>query len=617
MVEALLHPLNIFLFGLGGSFLIPLLYRIAKPLPAVIFVLALAGIVAVSGACLWAVYHGQPVLESFTAGSAPPYSINLRVGPWEGVCAFSVNIVALLAAWHLWDRLRQNYAAQLLFLLLIMGVNGMVMTRDLFNLFVFLEIVSIATYGLLGFDGTPAALAAGFKYILATVLASTFFLLGTALLYHVTGTLNIDDMIVHRALIAGPIGTTALLLVLSCLIIELKPFPANGWGLDVYQSASSGVAALVSGAVSAGVFFALFKLLPLFENYLTLIAVSGGITFLFSNLAGLRQTNVQRMLGYSSIAQMGLLTLALALMRQPGAEASMPLVVGGLFVNHLLAKAGLFFLAGAVNRPQVDDWSALAGRPLIMLIFAILLVAIAGLPPFPGFWSKWELVVRVATAGQYAWIAVILIGSLLEIAYMFRWFKQATRAVEQGAIAVSPGRLLPAGLCAVFLCVSGYVAANLSGAASLWIFAPLGAGAFLCLFDWLPGRLKSMLMLILVLLAWHLDRWSGRGHQPPFRGASPFRRAGCRVGQLLSRGPAARLLSADGVAAPVHCGTPAYQDEPRILLQLGDDHALFLFFDCAGTQRPSLCAAVPVVLHCFGLLSSRRLRHGRRRQWND
>lgn len=500
MVEALLHPLNIFLFGLGGSFLIPLLYRIAKPLPAVIFVLALAGIVAVSGACLWAVYHGQPVLESFTAGSAPPYSINLRVGPWEGVCAFSVNIVALLAAWHLWDRLRQNYAAQLLFLLLIMGVNGMVMTRDLFNLFVFLEIVSIATYGLLGFDGTPAALAVGFKYILATVLASTFFLLGTALLYHVTGTLNIDDMIAHRALITGPIGTTALLLVLSCLIIELKPFPANGWGLDVYQSASSGVAALVSGAVSAGVFFALFKLLPLFESYLTLIAVSGGATFLFSNLAGLRQTDVQRMLGYSSIAQMGLLTLALALMRHLGADASMPLVVGGLFVNHLLAKAGLFFLAGAVNRPQVDDWSALAGRPLIMLIFAILLVAIAGLPPFPGFWSKWELVIRVAAAGHFGWIAVILIGSLLEIAYMFRWFKQATRAVEQGAIAVSPGRLLPAGLCAVFLCVSGHVGANLSGTASLWIFAPLVAGAFLYLFDWLPGRLKSMLMLILVLL---------------------------------------------------------------------------------------------------------------------
>ncbi|MBZ9655979.1 proton-conducting transporter transmembrane domain-containing protein [Phyllobacterium lublinensis] len=501
MVEALVQPLNIFLFGLGGSFLIPLLYRIASPLPSLAFVLALGGIALVSGACLWTVFHGQPMLESFTAGSTPPYSINLRVGPWEGVCAFSVNIVALLAAWHMWDRLRQSYAALLLFLLLVMGVNGMVMTRDLFNLFVFLEIVSIATYGLLGFDGTPAALAAGLEYILATVLASAFFLLGTTLLYHVTGTLNIDDMIAHRGLIAGPIGTTALFLVLSCLIVELKPFPANGWGLDVYDSASSGVAALVSGAVSAGVFFALFKLLPLFDSYLALIAVSGGATFLFSNLAGLRQSNAQRILGYSSIAQMGLMTLALALMRQLGADAAMPLVVGGLFVNHLLAKAGLFFLAGAVNRPQVDGWTAIAGRPLILVIFAVLLVAIAGLPPFPGFWSKWELVMRAAMAGQYAWIAVILAGSLFEIAYMFRWFKQATRAEpEQVAVRISPARMFPAGMCALLLFVSGYLAADLSGATSLWLWAPLGAAALLFLFDWLPGRVKSLSMLVLVLL---------------------------------------------------------------------------------------------------------------------
>lgn len=108
---------------------------------------------------------------------------------------------------------------------------------------------------------------------------------------------------------------------------------------------------------------------------------------------------------------------------------------------------------------------------------------------------------RVATAGQYAWIAVILVGSLFEVAYMFRWFKQATRAApEKASVDVPPGRLIPAGLCALLLCVCGYGAATLSGAASLWLFAPLGAGAFLCLLDWLPGRLKSSLMLILVVL---------------------------------------------------------------------------------------------------------------------
>ena len=125
------------------------------------------------------------------------------------------------------------------------------------------------------------------------------------------------------------------------------------------------IAALVSVGVSAGVFFALFKLLPLFENHLDIIALSGGVTFLFSNLIGLKQTNVQRMLGYSSIAQMGLLMLALALLQRLGATASLPLVVGGLFFNHLFAKAGLFWLAGAVERPRgrrlVGDRRASAG----------------------------------------------------------------------------------------------------------------------------------------------------------------------------------------------------------------------------------------------------------------
>ena len=238
---------------------------------------------------------------------------------WEGFFVFSVNIAALLGAWQLWPRLRASYAALLLYLILVMGINGMVMTRDLFNQFVFLEIVSIATYGLLGLERRPAALAASFKYVVATVLASSFFLLGAALVYYVAGTLNIDDLIAHRATITGPIGTTALLLLLSCLIIELKPYPANGWGLDVYETAPSGVAALVSVGVSAGVFFALFKLLPLFEHHLDLVALAGGVTFLFSNLIGLTQTNVQRMLGYSSIAQMGLLMLALALLHKLGA----------------------------------------------------------------------------------------------------------------------------------------------------------------------------------------------------------------------------------------------------------------------------------------------------------
>ena len=97
-------------------------------------------------------------------------------------------------------------------------------------------------------------MSATFKYLMATVLASTFFLIGTVLLYSVTGMLNIDDLIARKDTIVGPIGFAALMFLLGCLLIELKPFPANGWGLDVYETADTGVAALIAVGVTAGCF---------------------------------------------------------------------------------------------------------------------------------------------------------------------------------------------------------------------------------------------------------------------------------------------------------------------------------------------------------------------------
>lgn len=502
MVATLFHPLNIFLIGLGGGFAIPLLYRAGKTWLSVGFFLALGGITLVSGVALLALVKGGPSVEILTAGAQPPVSINLRFGLWEGFFAFSTNMVALLGALHLWDRLRGNYGALLLYLILVMGIDGMIMTRDLFNLFVFLEIVSVATYGLLGLERAPAALAAAFKYIMATVIASSLFLLGSLLIYHVTGTLNIDALIARRDAISGAVGGAALLLVLAGLVIELKPFPANGWGLDVYETAPSGIAAMVSVGVSAGVFFALFKLLPLFEGQLGILAFSGAVTFLFSNLVGLSQTKVQRLLGYSSVGQMGLLMMALAVLQELGAQASMPLVVGGLFVNHLLAKAGLFWLAGVLRQDEVERRTSLLGRPLLMGLLVLFMVAIAGLPPFPGFWAKWELILQLTAAHMHYWTAVILLGSLLEAAYMFHWFVRALRPAEGEAEAVPGfGALLPVLGVAALLLAAGYGAASMAGVASAWLFAPLMIGALLFAVDGLlPGRAKILLMLAATLV---------------------------------------------------------------------------------------------------------------------
>ena len=512
MVTGLLHPLNIFIIGLGGGFLIPLVNRLGQAWLSSVFVVALACMTLISGVCLFNLSRGAAPIEILTAGGAPPYSINLRVGLAESVFAFAVNVVALLGALYF---VRAKYATILLYLIMVMGIQGMVMTRDLFNLFVFLEIVSISTYGLLALRDTPAALSATFKYLMATVLASTFFLIGTVLLYSVTGMLNIDDLIASKDTIVGPIGFAALIFLLACLLIELKPFPANGWGLDVYETADTGVAALIAVGVTAGVFFALVKLMPLFGEHLAVVAALGAVTFVSSNLIGLQQDNTRRLLGYSSIGQMGLLTMTLALLQQHDAAATTQFIVAGLFINHLLAKAGLFWLAGQVGGERLGDWSTVLGRPVVVLTFGILLAAIAGLPPFPGFWAKWHLVFELAASERYIWIAIVLLGSLLEAAYLFGWlgriFLHADGGADRATRNSSDANLLPVFGAAVLLVVTGLAGAVIAGLSAFWVFIPIFTGFVVFLLDGLPGRAKALLVIVATLVGglWLVHDQSG------------------------------------------------------------------------------------------------------------
>lgn len=498
MVESLFQPLSIFVLALGAGFLIPLFHRANQGTAALVFMGSLAGMTLIAAYNLMHLINGAPVIQIETAGISPPFSINLRFGLLEGGVALAVNLAALLGAWHIIAILKRSSAPMLLFLIMTMGINGMIMTRDLFNLFIFVEITSIASYSLISLEDKGAVLSAGFKYMIATSLASAFLLLGTIMLYYMTGTLNIDQLIERKELIAGPIGITASLMLLTSLLIELKPYPANGWGLDVYESTNSGIAAQISVGTSAGILFALYKLLPLMAAYSTTIAVIAGLTFLISNLIGLKQDNAKRLLGYSSIGQIGLIAFALTAL-PTGYNTLLMTVAGGLFINHLLAKAGLFWLAGLIDKEKTTEWSVLASRPLLLVLFGILLAALIGLPPFPGFWAKWSLIMQLSSTHQYVWIGIVLLGSLLEATYLFRWFTLARQpAVEKTTVSLSPVQLAPIAIFALLLIAVGYGMAVPSTKQANIFFLPLIASAGLWLLDGLPSRLKSLLMLVVV-----------------------------------------------------------------------------------------------------------------------
>ena len=500
MVDVLTNPLNLIIVALGVGFLLPLVDRYNPVLCRSLFNFALLYQAAVP--LLWLVWlgDGAPVREIETAGIAPPFAINLRFGLEEAFFVAGVNLASLLGAWYLKGLLRGRATAMSVFVVLTMGIDGMIMTRDLFNLFIFIEITAIATYGLLALERTATALGAGFKYIIATSLASSFFLLGTMFFYYLTGTLNIDDMHAQIHLVQGPLGILAMSLLVAGVVIELKPYPANGWGLDVYQSMPSGVAAMVSVGVSAGAWFALYKVLPLIDPFLPAVAAIAGATFLASNVIGLKQDKVQRLLGYSSIGQIGLLTLAVVLLSQLGRVDALPLVIGGLFVNHLLAKAGLFWLAGALHRERIDDWCGLRSNRLLLMTLGLLLAALAGLPPFPGFWAKWELVMQLSAGGMQFWVAVILIGSLFEAVYLFRWFGRAMQAHSVGAGEPASSLLMPVLVAILGLFGTGHLIAQTMGVHTVPALLPVYAALALSLLDGLPGRIKAVLTLLVVAL---------------------------------------------------------------------------------------------------------------------
>lgn len=434
----MVSPLFILAVGLGAAFGIGLVDAGARALAHAITLLALAAMSAVGAQWLWAfLVDGAAPITILTAGTPPPFAVNLRMGLPEAVLIETVCLTGLLSAIQMRDvLLRLGRRAMAVLLIAVMALCGIVLTRDVFNLFVFFELVVIATGGLVLLSDDPRSPAAGFKYLVVSQVVSMLMLIGIVFVYHATGSLNIDDLIAAPKVAASSAVGLAVFLLLIAVVIEVKPFPANGWALDIYEAAHPGFSAIFSAASASAALYAVDKVAGIGGAvWLPMVAAIGLVTFVGANLVALSQTTDRRLLGYSSVAQIGLVLTVIGLRDLLGDRYLV--VAGGLLVAHAVAKAGLFWLSDLVKDRDFAAWAVLRRRPVMIFAFATFVAMLAGLPPFPGFYAKWEFVHALMAAGRPELVAAILIGALFEAGYLFRWFGRAIKAPLPETLPVS------------------------------------------------------------------------------------------------------------------------------------------------------------------------------------
>lgn len=315
-------------------------------------------------------------------------------------------------------------------LLCLAGLLGMVMTGDAFNVFVFLEISSLSSYCLIAMGSSRRALRAAFNYLIMGGLGGTFILIAIGLLYQLTGTLNMA-LLKERlpALAASRTLIMAYVFLTTGMALKLALFPLHQWLPNAYAFAPSHVSAFLSGTgtkvifylfvrFTFGVFGAAYVLDALrVTSVLALLSIAAMFA---GSLAAIYQTDLKRLLAYSSVAQVGYLTLALSLGSKAGVQAGLLHVFA-----HALMKTGLFLVAGVfVVHFGTTQLSALRGRgreiPFTMGAFVVGGLALIGVPGTAGFISKWHLVRAALVAERYVVGFAVLVSSLLAVAYVWK-----------------------------------------------------------------------------------------------------------------------------------------------------------------------------------------------------
>ncbi|ACA60648.1 complex I subunit 5 family protein [Candidatus Desulforudis audaxviator] len=430
-------PILIVIIPLFVAMAARLLVRLSVPFTRG-FVLAAALAVLASGAVALAetLVRGEP-WRYYVSGWPPPWGIELVIDPLAGglivLVAFFGLAALVYAGPYLQGRTpREQGSFYALFLLAKAGLLGMCATGDLFNLYVFLEISSLAAYALIAFGGRRSIVAA-LRYLIIGTAAACFYLLGVGYLYAMTGSLNMADLaVLLPPLMDSPVVILALVFIVAGLGIKMALFPLHGWLPDAYSYTPAPVLAFMAAVMTKVSAYALYRILYFVTEAagpvsptLQVLGWMAAAGILFGSIMAIAQRDLWRMLAYSSVAQVGYIVLGLAV-------GNVLALYGALLhvLSHALVKGGLFFIAGGVSWEtgvrRVSDFVGIAKKmPLTMGAFVAAALSMIGLPPTLGFFSKWYLVLGCLEAGAWVFVAVLVVSSLLTAVYFFRVIENA------------------------------------------------------------------------------------------------------------------------------------------------------------------------------------------------
>jgi formate hydrogenlyase subunit 3/multisubunit Na+/H+ antiporter MnhD subunit len=390
---------------------------------------------------LWAQVNLSGPVASAIGNFPAPIGIVLVADSLGVLFVLATLVIALL----LWPKGGHDGGReQALVLLLVAAGLGMALSGDIFNLYVFYEILAVASYGLAASRGTGADYAAALRYLVLGAVGSALTLLGIALIYRATGSLNLAHLAtVAPEQLADAQALAAFALILIGMAVKAELFPVNTWVPEVYATATGRVSGLLAGVVSKlAVLVVLRTLLTVFADAggATLLAVLGVLTVVTGELAALRATELRRILAYSSIGQLGLVAVAFSIPGTPGLMAGIALAL-----HHLVVKPALFLLADAWGAGQ--ERGGARRSPWAGFLFVLLALSLVGVPPFPGFWAKLLLLkAALGAGGALLGLAatVVLVAAVIESAYLFRLVGRLYEPGASGHSRVGVRELLPA-----------------------------------------------------------------------------------------------------------------------------------------------------------------------------